>query len=170
MNIKGNNQYKRVPIYHDEKVIAHLSYPSKYKLFKRFIWRWVKRIVALLVIASIGYIIYVVGQYNTTPKTVIVEKPVTVEIVAKAPVLDRIAQCESGNTQYAKNGQVLLRANDNGSVDIGVMQINNAIWGAKATALGYNLFIEADNRAMAEYIYQNYGTSPWVLSSHCWTK
>ena len=143
---------------------------TRFQIVKMFVGKWVKRSILLATIVGVGYIVYVIGQSNATPTTIIKNVPVTVEITAKAPVLDRIAQCESGDTQYAKNGQVLLKANTNGSVDIGVMQINNVIWGAMATKLGYNLFIEADNRAMAEYIYQNYGTSPWVLSMKCWNK
>ena len=84
--------------------------------------------------------------------------------------MERIAKCESGNNQFDSTGQVQLNANTNKSVDIGVFQINNKVWGKKATELGYDLMVEKDNRAMAEYIYETRGTEPWGASSKCWSK
>jgi hypothetical protein len=91
-----------------------------------------------------------------------------IEVESQAPVMDRIARCESGNTHYAKNGQVLVMGNSNKSVDIGLYQINQKVWGSKATELGYNLFDEQDNKAMAYYIFKHHGTEPWYASSKCW--
>lgn len=84
----------------------------------------------------------------------------------KAPVLDRIAQCESHGSQTDKNGQVLI----NSTHDIGKYQINVQVWGKKATAMGLNLALEADNKTFAEYLYENYGTEPWASSKPCWNK
>lgn len=103
------------------------------------------------------------------------EKDVPVEVVHEAPVLDRIADCESGNgtpgsAHHYKNGQVIMRANTNGTIDIGKYQVNLTYWGKQASALGFDLTKEADNKAMAEWIYANKGTGDWSSSAHCWQK
>jgi hypothetical protein len=90
-----------------------------------------------------------------------------VEVRGNALVMDRIAKCESGNTHFEK-GQVLVRGNKNGSVDVGRFQINVSIWGAKASSLGYDIFTEKGNTEMAYWIYANHGTEPWYLSAKCW--
>jgi hypothetical protein len=90
-------------------------------------------------------------------------------------VLNRIADCESGNgkpgsaTHYDKNGQVLLRANKNGTVDVGKYQVNS-VWFKKATELGYDITKESDNKAMAEWVYLNRGTGDWYSSQKCWQR
>lgn len=109
-----------------------------------------------------------VGQHYSTP--VYADREVIKEITKEAPVLARIARCESGNKHVGSNGQVILNANNNGSVDIGVMQINERIWGKKATELGLNLWVEKDNRAFAQYLYENFGSEPWIWSKGCWNK
>lgn len=105
------------------------------------------------------------------PKTVIYTKQEVIkEVPVKAPIMEKIAKCESPTGHYGKNGQIVVRGNDNHTVDIGYLQINSYYWGAKATELGYNLWIEADNKAMGEWIYQNKGTEPWSSSKPCWNK
>ena len=89
-----------------------------------------------------------------------------VEVPTKAPVLDRISMCESGGKHYDKNGQVLINA----TKDMGVFQINVPIHGKKATEMGLNLAIEKDNRTYAQYLYENFGTEPWIHSKKCWNK
>jgi hypothetical protein len=128
-------------------------------------------IVAILIIALGG-----VYYYGTTKSEIVyksVEKEIIKEIELEAPVLDRIAGCESqGNrnskgTHYDKNGQVLMRSNTNRTVDLGKYQINT-VWFAKATELGLNLTLEEDNKTMAEWIYRNRGTGDWSASAKCW--
>ena len=114
-----------------------------------------------------------------TPETVIVKETVQVpkevikEVKIEAPVMDRIAGCESqGNrnskgTHYDKNGQVLMRSNTNRTVDLGKYQINT-VWFAKATELGLDLTKEDDNKKMAEWKYANRGTDDWSASAKCW--
>lgn len=120
--------------------------------------------VALL--AVIGWSAY--GMSRLMPP-VYAEKEVVKEVKAHAPVMDRIAKCESGNTHYDKSGQVLTRGNTNKTVDIGRYQINT-VWHKKATELGLDITKEKDNEKMAYFIYENHGTSPWVYSSNCWDK
>lgn len=123
-------------------------------------------IVAILIIVLVG-----VYYYGTT-KSEIEYKQVEVvkEVEIDAPVLDRIAKCESGGNHYAKSGQVLVVGNTNKSVDVGKYQINAQIWGAKATELKLNLFVEKDNEEFAKYLYRTQGTEPWVWSKKCWNR
>jgi hypothetical protein len=53
---------------------------------------------------------------------------------------------------------------------MGIMQIHLPIWGKKASEMGLNLAVEADNKKFGEWLYENYGTEPWVHSKHCWNK
>lgn len=102
---------------------------------------------------------------------------VTTVVPAPAPVLDRIADCESGTgksgsgSQFRSNGEVVTNTNTNGSVDVGKYQINmNAGHIKEMAKLGFNPLTEEGNKAYAEYIYQNHGTGDWSSSSHCWYK
>ena len=146
-----------------KKVYPHASKWEvfKYKVRKFFIslFTWIALIAILVGIYKIGGIL--------NPSTIVTTAQVIQQVEVKAPVMERIAKCESPTGHY-KNGQVVLLGNKNGSVDIGKYQINNKIWGVKAQELGYNLFIEKDNEAMAFWIYKNYGTDPWIFSKSCW--
>lgn len=135
---------------------------------KAWTMMWLIRLVWILVITGIVVGIYELGAY-TNPKTIITKAEVIKEVPIKASVLDRIAQCESGNRHYSKNGQVQINVNKNGTVDIGVMQINT-VWFAKATELGLDITKEADNKAMAQWIYENRGTQDWYSSAKCWQR
>jgi hypothetical protein len=92
------------------------------------------------------------------------------EVKGKAPVMDRIAKCESGGNHIdPKTGQVYMLANTNKSVDVGKYMINT-VWHKKAKELGFDITKELDNEKMAYWIYENIGTSPWSASSHCWNR
>lgn len=129
------------------------------------------KIVLLVVILVCGA--YFIGTIKSEVVYEQVEKEVVREVTFEAPVLDRIAGCESqGNrnskgTHFDKNGQVLMRSNTNRTVDLGKYQINT-IWFAKATELGLDLTRENDNKKMAEWIYANRGTGDWSASVKCW--
>jgi len=105
------------------------------------------------------------------------------EVVAKAPILEKIAQAESHKSHYCTEalvkasmcrkseiGQVLARANSDKvmSIDVGYYQINLYYWGDKATEKGLDLFDEEDNKKMGEWIFQNYGSEPWNSSGKNW--
>lgn len=109
------------------------------------------------------------GVYRQlSPVTVYADKEVIKEVEAPAPVMDRIAKCESNNSHY-KNGQVLIKPNVNGTVDIGRYQVNS-VWNKKATEMGLDLTKEADNKTFAMWIYKNRGTQDWYSSVNCWSK
>jgi hypothetical protein len=142
---------------------------TKWEVFK---FRTARRVRKLAIICFMLDLL--VGGYelgSLHPKTVYADREVVkeVEVDAKSPVLDRIAKCESNNTHFAKNGQVLVKVNTNGTTDTGKYQINS-IWGAQATKLGLNLYDEHDNEAFAKWLYANKGTEPWSASAKCWSK
>ncbi len=140
------------------------------KTIARKIFFWTKISVVAALFGVIAYSFGVADKGNTVYAQNIIVTPTPAEL--EAPVLARIADCESGNgtkgsgTQF-KNGQVIFKANTNGTVDVGKYQINSS-WDKQATKLGLDLTKEKDNYAMAKWIYENQGTGPWASSAHCW--
>ena len=135
-------------------------------------WNRIKRKVKnyfVLVVAGTVAVLLASTWYVPTPELHYVqEAKADVEVVEQMPaVLKRIAKCESGDTHFDKNGQVLVRGNTNRSVDVGRYQINS-VWFAKATELGLNVFDEEDNQKMAEWLFENRGTEDWYLTKKCW--
>jgi hypothetical protein len=140
----------------------------KISLFvKKTLWFVAKVNLVMWLMIGAGYF-----AKNYFPKTVYAEKDVVVTLAATTsiPILDKIVQCESGGSQYDRNGQVLIHANSNGSSDIGWGQINSALWGQTATKMGYDLSKEADNQAFTKWLFLNKGSVPWIDSSSCWNK
>lgn len=128
------------------------------------------KMFAVLVVIMLGLICLYMFFPRTNTVVVTKEIEVVKEVTVKAKVLERIAQCESGNSHYDKNGQVMLNGNKNGSSDIGKYQINTRIWGKKATEMGLNLAIESDNETFAQYLFNTYGSEPWIWSRPCWNR
>lgn len=153
---------------------------TAWQVFKYRVHKFFEKLFVLAIIGVIGYLIFLSGGYFNPKEVTLPPTQVIKEVEIEAPILDRIADCESGKrlpsgkavkgsaTHYDKNGQVLVQGNDNKTVDIGKNQINSYYWGAEATKLGYNLFIEEDNNAMAKYILKNRGTGDWSASESCW--
>lgn len=110
---------------------------------------------------------YFYSKTDVVYATITEERVVEKTIKEDAPVMNRIAKCESGNTHLDKNGQVLVRGNTNKTVDVGRYQINS-VWFKKATELGLDVFKDEDNKAMAYWIYHTHGTEPWYASEACW--
>ena len=88
--------------------------------------------------------------------------------VILVPELVKICTCESGLKHFDSDGNV-LRGEIN-PLDIGICQINLKYHEAQAKKLGYDLFIEQDNIAYANWLYQQQGTTPWKWSASCWNK
>lgn len=125
----------------------------------------------VLWVLFIGLTCFVIGsKINNKVVYKEVEKEIVREVDVASPILERIAKCESGGSHYDANGQVLMVANTNKSVDVGKYQINNKVWGKKATELGFNLVVEEDNHSMAKWIFYNRGTEDWKYSRKCWVK
>jgi len=116
---------------------------------------------------GILYATFMAGAYFNPIISYAVQDKI-VEVERTAPVMERIAKCESGNRHF-ENGQVLVRGNKTReSVDVGKYQINTKIWGKKATELGFDIFSEKGNTDMAMYIFKNFGSDAWNASKKCW--
>lgn len=74
--------------------------------------------------------------------------------------------CESSNSHFDNEGEV-IKGKMNSS-DIGKYQINKVYWEKKAIELGYDIYTEQGNENMALWIYEHYGTIPWLWSFDCW--
>lgn len=169
----GSNQYITIP------KSSKITPTSE---FKRIIKESLKVVLNLFIAAIVIIGIYQYGSDKTSAQVVYASVPTAVmpTTISSFPILQKIADCESGTrlkdgdakpnsaTQFAPNGQVLTNPNTNHSVDIGIMQINLAAYGATATKLGYNLSTQSGNEAMGLWIYENRGTSDWYSSESCW--
>lgn len=145
---------------------------TKFQVIKWKVSQFLKKLLRIItklgLTAGILYATFLSGSYFN-PQTVTAYQDKLIEST-DFPIMDKIAKCESITGQLAKNGQVQVHANNNGTVDAGAYQINVQTWGAKATELGYNIFTAEGNKAMAMWIYKNKGTGPWSSSSNCWNK
>ena len=145
---------------------------TKWEVFKYRVVIFLREVLIRVGIVVALFAMLITGMCMS-PTAVAGEVEKTIEVPSTktiAPVLVRIGKCESSTGHYGPNGQVIVIGNKNGSVDIGKYQINEKLWGKKATELKFNLFLEADNEAMAVWLYKNYGTEPWVWSKPCWQK
>lgn len=103
---------------------------------------------------------------------VVIETP-KVDPETLLPALKRICACESVGDPNAEpqhfesDGVTVLtgRLNNN---DIGLCQISTTYWLDVAKELGYDIYTEQGNIAMANYIYEYNGSQPWFWSQHCW--
>jgi len=142
---------------------------TKWQAFKRSVAKFFRRLLWAGVIGLIAFAIFKAGAY-INPSIITTTAEVIKEVPIKAPIMDRIAKCESPIGHYGKNGQVEVRGNDNHTVDIGKYQINSYYWGKEASQMGLNLWVEKDNETFANWLYREKGTSPWSSSAHCWNK
>ncbi|OGF82304.1 hypothetical protein A3B18_03115 [Candidatus Giovannonibacteria bacterium RIFCSPLOWO2_01_FULL_46_13] len=83
-------------------------------------------------------------------------------------IMKKIAKCESNDTHFKANGEVLTGNYD--PRDIGRYQINKGVWGVEAKKLGYDIYSEEGNEAFALYLFEKQGTRPWFKSKVCWSK
>ncbi len=116
------------------------TFKASFSAKLRKAWKYTK--IGSVVLAGNAVIVLVVAsQLATSTITYAESQPQVIE--AKSPVLDRIADCESGNgtkgsATQLKNGQVLISLNTNGTYDQGKYQINS-IHNKEASSLGFNL-------------------------------
>lgn len=85
-----------------------------------------------------------------------------------------ICSCES----TGKRDGVPTQFNEDGTVihgyihyaDTGMCQLNAEVWEKKAIDLGYDIYTEQGNIKMANWIYEQQGSKPWISSAYCWKK
>jgi len=107
-------------------------------------------------------------ERRPVPQVVQPTRVVSVQDDTLPPVLQRIAQCESRGQQFTTDGRV-VRGHRNPQAT-GLFQINAAVWGTKAEALGYDLHSREGNVQMARYLFEQYGSVPWQTSFRCWRR
>ena len=168
----------KIKHYIQRKPVQVKSYTSKghktvylYETWVQRFWRKTKLYtrLGLWSTAVIGFAMLtgaILVKQNMPVKVLGIENTVVIESKELSPVLIRIAHCES-NKKHFENGQVLVRANKNGTIDKGIFQINS-VWDKQATKLGLNLMVEEDNIAFAKWLYKNRGTEEWYSSKRCW--
>jgi len=154
------------------------QHKTKWEIFKLKVKRMFARLIFLSIIVGIGYGIFTAGRY-INPPVVYTKQEVIKEVPVKAPIMDMIADCESGKRlpngravkgsarHYGLSGQVLMTGNTNKSVDVGKYAINS-VWFSKATEMGLDITKEEDNKKMAQWIYENRGTEDYYSSKSCW--
>lgn len=85
--------------------------------------------------------------------------------VSLAPGLVPICHCESGSTQFNKDGTVLRgRVNPQ---DVGICQINLKYHSQAAEEQGIDLFTLEGNITYANRLYASQGAQPWSASASC---
>jgi hypothetical protein len=116
---------------------------------------------------------YIASTTEATPVVIKTDMTVSKNIeklvrttYADEPILIEIARCESTFRQFDATGSI-LRGKVN-SKDVGIMQINEKYHAEDATKLGFNIYTPEGNLAFGRYLYNKYGSSPWISSSPCW--
>ena len=146
----------------------------------RFNWRlwllkiWAKYVAPALIVGLLAWGISsyldtnIVYAQRVAPGTVIIKADDTLP-----PILQRIADCESGNGgkhgtahQFNADGSVLHGRTT--PADTGYFQINMNVWASDAKELGLNVNTLEGNKALAVWIFDNYGSVPWYSSGRCW--
>lgn len=158
-------------IYPRTKVGRFTSIKSSMRYYAGWTWFWSKVSVAaaVLVIGTYGYTTF--EQANT----VYAQNVIVSAKDQMAPVLQRIADCESGNGnpntghQFNKDGTIVHHVNANGTTDVGMWQINMNEGNIEIMVKhNFNVLTEDGNHAMAVWLYENVGTGPWMSSYKCW--
>lgn len=172
---------EKVKIYWNGKYLRDL-YPhaTKWQVFKYRVRKFFHTLSKVTVVTS-SLAIIILWSFQFGKVNRVDAQDVVMPKQEIAPVMVRIAKAESLNSHYCtdklikhklckaqEKGQVLVRGNTNGSVDVGTYQINVDVWGADATKQGLNIFEEKDNELMAIWIYENFGTGPWSASYKNW--
>ena len=98
-------------------------------------------------------------------RTVSAEARVRAEF-SDAPIMVRIAYCESRFRQFNPDGSV-HRGRINPK-DAGVFQINEPWHLENANRLGFDIYSLDGNIGYARHLYERRGTADWKWSRPCW--
>jgi hypothetical protein len=96
-----------------------------------------------------------VAQQNSSVEVALADLP---------PVLQKVAQCESGARQHDANGKVVTNPKTH---DYGLFQINR-IHLPTAKKRGMDIMTEQGNIQFAMYLYNRNGLKDWSASKSCW--
>ena len=85
---------------------------------------------------------------------------------ADAPIMQRVAYCESRNRQFDTDGSIFRGIVNNR--DVGVFQINEKYHLSDSKKMGVNIYTVDGNLEYAQFLYKTQGTRPWNSSKPCW--
>ena len=122
----------------------------------------------LLGAAVLSHSVPAPGARRPIPRAVHATPVILVQEDTLPPVLHRIAQCESRGQHFTQEGKVVRGTQH--PADLGLFQINTAVWGKQAQELGYDLHTPEGNTRMARYLFANHGSVPWQSSAACWNR
>lgn len=129
--------------------------------------KYVKKTLVIL-IALLALSLAIALNAKLYSKPYIVEPETKQEIIIPEE-LQKIFNCESGNTHYEKDGVTVLRGKLNND-DLGIAQINLYHHQKQAEEMGLDLFKEEDSIKYALWLYEKEGNTPWNWSKPCWSK
>ena len=97
--------------------------------------------------------------------TTTVKRKINVESQVKAyfsdaPIMQKIAYCESRNRQFDKKTGSVLRGVVNAK-DVGVFQINERYHLSDSKKMGISIHTIDGNMEYARHLYESQGTQPW---------
>ncbi|MES2623516.1 MAG: hypothetical protein V4576_03870 [Patescibacteria group bacterium] len=90
------------------------------------------------------------------------------EYFKDAPIMAKVAYCESTYTQFSAPG-IVHRGVVN-SKDVGIFQINEKYHLKHSKDLGIDIYSVDGNMAYARILYEEQGLQPWSASKPCWGK
>lgn len=170
--------------WHGKRLRDIYPHATRWEVFKWKTMKFIRKIV--LWSATIGLVMgstyagFMWAKVTVEPEKVIAKEIVEVPVDGPLPVLERIADCESGKRDHQGHGvkgtatqidptthQVMIKTNTDGSVDVGYMQINSVNF-KDAAKRGYDVTKEADNKAYGLYLFKTRGSQPWKSSITCW--
>lgn len=149
---------------------------------KRAKWKFIGFITFVVVVLAVGHFyvepwidrgIEEAKKVEAALSNEVVAHADTVVIVAKGevpPIMKRIAECESGGTQFDKKGKLIINKNTDGTYDIGKWQINFERHFEEIARLKLDVLTEEGNEAYAMFLYENRGTGDWSASASCWRR
>lgn len=85
-----------------------------------------------------------------------------------APIMAKVAYCESTHTQFSAPGVVHRGVANN--KDVGIFQINEKYHLKRSKDLGIDIYSIEGNMEYARILYEEQGLQPWSASKPCWGK
>lgn len=163
---------KKTKVYHWGKYVGEITVDgkkyTKWQIFKmRLVTLFKRTVIASFLIGSIVGA-FKIGLSQSVPVTVFADRVTEVPTMPDIPLLDKICKAESGDRQFAADGSVLRGKVD--PSDIGYCQINEPTWNDQARKLGYDIYTQDGNIAMAQWLFLRYGSQPWNASKPVWSK
>lgn len=95
-------------------------------------------------------------------------KPALKEYFKDAPIMERVAFCESTHTQFISEGVVHRGVANN--KDVGIFQINEKYHLKDSKKMGIDIYSIEGNMEYARHLYETQGLQPWSASRPCWGK